>query len=87
MQPKGGETPICAFYDLTEWVNTLWFHVMTCLNTHPVYYSNSNPFWSDVGCLLVETTERYTLCSCDHLTHFAVLFDARGTNSKVNNIV
>ena len=23
MQPKGGETPVCAFYDLTEWVNII----------------------------------------------------------------
>ena len=33
---------------------------------------------------MIETTDRYTMCSCNHLTHFGVLFDARGTSSKVN---
>lgn len=33
---------------------------------------------------MIETTDGYTICSCNHLTHFAVLFDARGTSSRVN---
>ena len=33
---------------------------------------------------MIETTDGYTVCSCNHLTHFGVLFDARGTSSRVN---
>ena len=55
--------------------------------TCPVYYSNTQPFWSIDGCHVMSTTDRYTICSCNHLTHFAVLFDARGTSSKVNGSI
>ncbi|XP_006799273.1 adhesion G-protein coupled receptor G2 [Neolamprologus brichardi] len=31
--------------------------------------------WSSVGCFVVNSTPEYTICSCSHLTSFAVLLD------------
>ena len=31
--------------------------------------------WSDEGCHVSKRKSEYTECSCNHLTHFAVLFD------------
>ena len=39
--------------------------------------------WSGQGCLLLSRNDSYTECSCNHLTHFALLmqFD-RGTSDN-----
>jgi hypothetical protein len=29
--------------------------------------------WNSSGCEVEETTVNYTICQCDHLTHFGVL--------------
>jgi len=42
--------------------------------------------WSAEGCHAVKSTSNAdeTECSCNHLTHFAVLFDYSDANSKVS---
>ncbi|XP_066022649.1 adhesion G-protein coupled receptor D1-like [Pocillopora verrucosa] len=49
-----------------------------------VFWNTSKNSWSGQGCLLTSRNESHTECSCNHLTHFAVLmqFD-RGTSSNV----
>ena len=39
--------------------------------------------WSDEGCQVSERKQEYTECSCNHLTHFAVLFDFGGASAEV----
>ncbi|XP_066023903.1 adhesion G protein-coupled receptor E3-like isoform X2 [Pocillopora verrucosa] len=52
-------------------------------NRSCVFWNTSKNSWSEQGCLLTSRNEFYTECSCNHLTHFAVLmqFD-RGTSSN-----
>ncbi|XP_066023897.1 adhesion G protein-coupled receptor L4-like [Pocillopora verrucosa] len=38
-----------------------------------VFWNTSKTSWSGQGCLLTSRNEVYTECSCNHLTHFAVL--------------
>ncbi|XP_065912743.1 adhesion G protein-coupled receptor E3-like isoform X2 [Dysidea avara] len=45
---------------------------------------NYKPFWSQAGCEQLNSTDMYTICRCNHLTHFAVLFDTSGTSSKIS---
>ena len=53
--------------------------------TRLVCYSDGSykPFWSQAGCEQLNSTDTYTTCRCNHLTHFAVLFDARGATTEV----
>ncbi|CAH3165266.1 unnamed protein product, partial [Pocillopora meandrina] len=53
-------------------------------NRSCVFWNTLKNSWSGQGCLLTSRNESYTECSCNHLTHFAVLmqFD-KGTSSKV----
>ncbi|XP_027056195.1 adhesion G-protein coupled receptor D1-like [Pocillopora damicornis] len=49
-----------------------------------VFWNTSKNSWSGQGCLLTSRNQSHTECSCNHLTHFAVLmqFD-RGTSGIV----
>uniref|UniRef100_A0A8C2UQH4 Adhesion G protein-coupled receptor G4 n=1 Tax=Chinchilla lanigera TaxID=34839 RepID=A0A8C2UQH4_CHILA len=41
--------------------------------------------WNSSGCKVKETNVNYTICQCDHLTHFGVLMDlSRSTVDPVN---
>ncbi|XP_042553475.1 adhesion G-protein coupled receptor G4 [Dipodomys spectabilis] len=41
--------------------------------------------WNSSGCKVKETNVNYTICQCDHLTHFGVLMDlSRSTVDAVN---
>ena len=39
--------------------------------------------WSDEGCQVSKRKPEYTECSCNHLTHFAVLFDFGSASAEV----
>ena len=39
--------------------------------------------WSDEGCQVSKRKPDYTECSCNHLTHFAVLFDFGSASAEV----
>ena len=39
--------------------------------------------WSDEGCQISKRKPDYTECSCNHLTHFAVLFDFGSASAEV----
>ena len=40
-------------------------------------------WWSDEGCQVSKRKQEYTECSCNHLTHFAVLFDFGSASAEV----
>ena len=54
------------------------------------YWCQTFPYspdgWSTEGCHAIKSTSNAdeTECSCNHLTHFAVLFDYSDANSKVS---
>jgi latrophilin 3 len=39
--------------------------------------------WKQDGCHMIKTNKTHTTCSCNHLTHFAVLMDIHGIYEKV----
>ena len=39
--------------------------------------------WSDFGCEVVDTNVTHTVCSCNHLTNFAVLMNVVGTEVNI----
>ena len=43
--------------------------------------------WSDEGCQVSKRKPDYTECSCNHLTHFAVLFDFGSASAEVTMFV
>ncbi|RMX55994.1 hypothetical protein pdam_00016390 [Pocillopora damicornis] len=43
--------------------------------------------WSDEGCHVSKRKSDYTECSCNHLTHFAVLFDYTAETEKDEKIL
>ncbi|XP_021574333.1 adhesion G-protein coupled receptor G4 [Carlito syrichta] len=50
-------------------------------------FENNNGLggWNSSGCKVKETNVNYTICQCDHLTHFGVLMDlSRSTVDAVN---
>ncbi|XP_022793693.1 adhesion G-protein coupled receptor D1-like isoform X2 [Stylophora pistillata] len=53
------------------------------LDKRCMFWDTSEKSWSGHGCLLKSRNETYTECSCNHLTHFAVLiqFDS-GTSGN-----
>ncbi|XP_069320287.1 adhesion G-protein coupled receptor G4 [Eulemur rufifrons] len=53
-------------------------------------FENNNGLggWNSSGCEVKETNVNYTICQCDHLTHFGVLMDlSRSTVDAVNERV
>lgn len=48
-------------------------------------FSSSSDGWSDEGCheVVSKRSLEETVCSCNRLTHFAVLFDFRNTMERV----
>ncbi|XP_068104002.1 adhesion G-protein coupled receptor G4 [Hyperolius riggenbachi] len=54
-------------------------HPATCV-FWDVTEGNGMGGWSSFGCLAKETNEKYTLCTCNHLTHFGVLLDLSRTS-------
>ncbi|CAH1774964.1 unnamed protein product, partial [Owenia fusiformis] len=44
------------------------------------YESDSVGSWSEDGCRALSTNKTHTVCSCDHLTNFAVLMDVVGVS-------
>ena len=54
--------------------------VQLATDRHCVWWSHTDLSWSSAGCELssVEITEERTVCHCDHLTNFAIMFDFQG---------
>lgn len=54
-------------------------HVLTENVIEPtcVFWDASIDGWSQVGCDLIRSNKTHSICSCDHLTHFAVLMEVR----------
>ena len=49
-----------------------------------LFFDSSNkykPFWSTQGCEVKERYVNMTVCICNHLTHFGILFDTTGRSS------
>jgi hypothetical protein len=46
-------------------------------------FSNFSGKWSQEGCMVASTNSTHTVCKCNHLTHFAVLFDIYGVQRMV----
>ncbi|XP_012944090.1 adhesion G-protein coupled receptor G4 [Aplysia californica] len=42
--------------------------------------------WSDEGCSVVEATDGHTMCSCNHLTNFALLMDVYQEGSNLSDL-
>lgn len=40
------------------------------------FWNDTTATWSDNGCTVVEATDEYVLCSCNHLTEFGARFSA-----------
>uniref|UniRef100_A0A914Z8J9 Uncharacterized protein n=1 Tax=Panagrolaimus superbus TaxID=310955 RepID=A0A914Z8J9_9BILA len=53
-------------------------------NPRCVYWDLNEMEWSQRGCILVETTNEFTKCSCTHLTSFAILMDI---NANLDRLV
>uniref|UniRef100_A0AC34F4U0 Uncharacterized protein n=1 Tax=Panagrolaimus sp. ES5 TaxID=591445 RepID=A0AC34F4U0_9BILA len=53
-------------------------------NPRCVYWDLNEMEWSQRGCILVETAEEFTKCSCTHLTSFAILMDI---NSNLDRLI
>ncbi|XP_012510926.1 PREDICTED: probable G-protein coupled receptor 112 [Propithecus coquereli] len=70
-------------------------HIEGNQNYHQVHcafwdFENNNGLggWNSSGCEVKETNVNYTICQCDHLTHFGVLMDlSRSTVDAVNERV
>lgn len=53
-----------------------FFVSQTNENNHTCVFWNSSEgggTWSDSGCSVLESNSEYTVCSCNHLSSFAVL--------------
>ncbi|KAF5286236.1 hypothetical protein FQR65_LT02248 [Abscondita terminalis] len=45
-----------------------------------VFWDYTTNTWSEEGCHVEYTNQTHTVCSCDHLTNFAILMDVHSTN-------
>lgn len=43
--------------------------------------------WSETGCRVQSHNDTQTVCSCDHLTNFAVLMDVRGLELDIEHAI
>ncbi|XP_014677727.1 PREDICTED: latrophilin-3-like [Priapulus caudatus] len=43
--------------------------------------------WSDFGCVVASSNATHTVCSCNHLTNFAVLMDITGIEISAANVL
>ncbi|XP_060105114.1 adhesion G-protein coupled receptor G4 [Heteronotia binoei] len=75
--------------NLTNPVNIILQHIEDNMNNTPVscvfwdfLKNNGNGGWNTAGCKMNHTTINYTICNCNHLTHFGVLLDL--SRSPVN---
>ncbi|XP_055955105.1 adhesion G protein-coupled receptor L3 [Patella vulgata] len=50
-----------------------FYHLNTTPGNAVCSYLDSSNVWSSQGCKVVNTNRRLTICSCDHLTNFALL--------------
>ncbi|XP_038066887.1 adhesion G protein-coupled receptor L1-like isoform X2 [Patiria miniata] len=60
-------SPMCSF---------LKFKNSTDSNDNTVSLTGD---WSDTGCTMTGTNDTHTVCSCTHLTNFAILMNTKGT--------
>lgn len=47
-------------------------------NPHCVYWDLELMEWSQTGCYLVLANDTHGICTCNHLTNFAILMDIHG---------
>ncbi|XP_065882715.1 adhesion G protein-coupled receptor L3-like [Dysidea avara] len=64
-------------------------HKLTTGSTMCVFYNFSiteeyEPFWSTDGCTVKRSSPEQTVCTCTHLTHFAILADIRQFITQAN---
>ena len=73
---------LCYFFSVFFFICAKHFDEVT--RCFPFPYSPDG--WSTEGCHAIKSTSNAdeTECSCNHLTHFAVLFDYSDANSKVS---
>lgn len=64
---------------LYENVNICLKHLRTHDVANPKCVFWDYTAWSDEGCTVEHTNVTHTLCSCDHLTNFAILMDVQAT--------
>ena len=74
----------CTIHTLHVNVCTIWvaymskdkswlIFIMLCLSFRPMYMVENGSFWSTNGCRRIVLENGSVLCSCNHLTHFAIL--------------
>ncbi|XP_077164506.1 adhesion G-protein coupled receptor G4 isoform X2 [Paroedura picta] len=76
--------------NLEDPVNIILQHIEENMNNTPVICvfwdflkNNGNGGWNTAGCEMKFTATNYTICNCNHLTHFGVLLDL--SRSPVND--
>ena len=50
-----------------------WLIFILCLSFRPMHMVEKGFFWSTNGCRQIALENGSVLCSCNHLTHFAIL--------------
>ena len=58
-------------------------HILFAKNHHfidrkCVFWNTKNHSWSDDGCTLLDYSEDFTQCECNHLTNFGTIMDING---------
>lgn len=75
MNPKKGESHYCvhAHHRNNYFPNFNYHTNLTCV-TIPF---RNNDSWSGDGCSLVKTNGSHVVCTCNHLTNFAILINIK----------
>ena len=69
------------FYEITMkiqfWI-CMFFHHHFFIDRKCVFWNTNSNSWSDNGCTLLDYSEDFTQCECDHLTNFGTIMDING---------
>ena len=56
----------------------IFFITIFLIDRKCVFWNTNSNSWSDDGCTLLDYSEDFTQCECDHLTNFGTIMDING---------
>ena len=65
-------------YNRNTILDLYFFITIFLIDRKCVFWNTNSNSWLDDGCTLLDYSEDFTQCECDHLTNFGTIMDING---------